>query len=94
MSAEVIAKRNVSKRVNRVLAAFDESARHLKVVYVVDTEPSEDDRDDCELTCAELTCAELIAEFPEIRTAETSCVSVTERSAGEDDHETIVFKRA
>ena len=87
-SAEFIAKRNVSERVVRVIASFDEIVQHLSVVYIVDSEPCDDDREDCELTCAEL-----IAEFPEIRTAETTCVSEPKHRSHQSELDAVVFSR-
>ncbi len=69
-SAEFIAKRNVSDRVLRVIVSFDRREAHLKVIYHLRCDPEESDYEDCELTCAEL-----VAEFPEIKVAETRCVS-------------------
>ena len=87
-SASFIAKRNISQRVIRVIATFDQSARHLSVIYVLNGEPSENDREDCELTGSEL-----IAEFPEILTAETSCISVADYSVEQHAGEGVVFHR-
>ena len=68
-SAEFIVKRNVSERVARVIVGFDQHDGKLIVIYCLDGELLEDDRQDCELTCTEL-----IAEFPEVKVAETMCV--------------------
>ena len=78
----------MSERVSRVIARFDEATRHLSIVYVLDGEPSGEDREDCELTCAEL-----LAEFPEIKTAGTLCVSAGKHAVDADDLDAIVFVR-
>jgi hypothetical protein len=80
--------RNVSERVIRVIVAFAQEAQHLSVIYISDGVPSADDWEDCELTCGEL-----IAEFPEIKSAETACVRAVDHSVGENDHEIVVFLR-
>ena len=86
-SAQFIARRNVSARVARVMASFDSNSGNLSVIYCTEGEPTDDDVEDCELTCAEL-----IAEFPQIRTAETKCVS-SEQCAPDDD-EAVVFRKS
>jgi len=87
-SAEIIAGRNISDRVLRVVVTFNSSKGQLRVVYCLASEPTEDDEDDCELTCAEL-----IAEFPEIVIAETSCIPIEQYSATEDETNAVVFSR-
>lgn len=66
----LVARRNVSERVYRVLATFDPPRGLLKVVYCIDGTPTDGDVEDCELTCGEL-----LAAFPDIRLAETKCIS-------------------
>lgn len=85
-SAAFIAQRNVSERVARVLASFDPASGNLRLVYCTESQPSDDDWEDCELTCGEL-----IAEFPEITHAETDCVSVDKCSP---DDESVVFAKS
>lgn len=87
-SAKFISNRNVSDRVQKVLISFDENVGHLTLVYHLQLSPTEDDIEDCELTCAEL-----IAEFPEIRTAETLCISGADCAASKIQREHIVFFR-
>ncbi len=87
-SAGFIAKRNVSERVRRIVATFDQTAGHLTVIYAFNEEPSDDDREDCELTCAELS-----AEFPEIRTSETHCVTAAIHRVNRHDHDDTVYQR-
>ena len=87
-SAEFISRRNVSDRVLRVIVTFDRDEGRLKVVYCLQGDPNEGDYEDCELTCTEL-----IAEFPEIRVAETECVSDAECVMGIADVEEVVFFR-
>ncbi|WP_340647046.1 hypothetical protein [Phenylobacterium sp.] len=72
-SAQLIARRNLNDRINRVLANFNSKDGMLNVIYCVEGDPSDDDIEECEITCAEL-----IAEFPEIREARTLCVSVAQ----------------
>jgi hypothetical protein len=67
-AAQFIVKRNVSERVNRVLTKFDPKNGYMCLVYCTNDLPTDDDIEDCEIACAEL-----IAEFPEIRKAETQC---------------------
>jgi hypothetical protein len=85
-SAAFIAQRNVSERIARVLASFDPASGSLRLVYCTEAQPTDDDWEDCELTCGEL-----IAEFPEITHAETDCVSIDECSP---DDESIVFAKS
>lgn len=66
-SAALIARRNAGESVAQVVVGFDNGT--LRLTFRTKSEPTDDDREDCELACAEL-----IAEFPEIRTAETRCV--------------------
>lgn len=87
-SAEFIAKRNVSEQVNRVIVTFDENTSHLSILYCLDGDPSDTDRDDCELTCAEL-----IAEFPDIETADTACIPIQELRPHVGVEEDLVFLR-
>ncbi|MEN3378452.1 MAG: hypothetical protein V7604_3807 [Hyphomicrobiales bacterium] len=86
-SAQFIARRNVSARVVRVMASFDPNSGNLSVIYCTKGEPTDDDVEDCELTCAEL-----IAEFPQIRTAETKCVS--SEQCAQSDEEAVVFSKS
>ena len=72
-SAECIAKRNITDRVISIVVTFDQRTGKLKVIYCLCGEPREGDRENCELTCAEL-----IAEFPEVKLAETLCVPITQ----------------
>lgn len=67
--AQLIVSRNVSERIERALASFDLKSRVLRLVYVTNVEPTDEDWDDCELACGEL-----IAAFPNIEKAETDCV--------------------
>jgi hypothetical protein len=67
-SAQFIVKRNVSERVDRVLTRFEPKNGTLSLIYCTSDLPTDDDLEDCEIACAEL-----IAEFPEIRKAETQC---------------------
>lgn len=86
-TAETIAQRNVTDHVAKIISTFDPDVGHLKVIYHVLGKPTDDDWEECELTCAEL-----IAAFPEIQTAETDCVSLS----GLEDHsvlEGVVFSR-
>jgi len=86
-TAQFIVKRNVSERVNRVLAGFDPKNGSLRLVYCTNGAPTEEDLEDCEIACAELT-----AEFPEIRTAETQC-QPSEKCASENNQDEV-FSRA
>ena len=85
-SAAFIAQRNVSERVACVLASFDLTSGSLRLVYCTDTQPTDDDWEDCELSCAEL-----IAEFPDITHAETDCVSIDKCSP---DDKFVVFAKS
>jgi hypothetical protein len=86
-SAEFIVRRNVSARVARVMVSLDPNSGNLSVIYCTEGEPTDDDVDDCELTCTEL-----IAAFPQIRTAETKCVS--SEQCARSDEETVVFSKS
>jgi hypothetical protein len=70
-SAEFIVRRNASNRVLSALVTFEPCEGRLKIVYCFYAEPEENDREDCELACTEL-----IAEFPEVKVAETMCVPI------------------
>lgn len=84
-SANFIAKRNVSERVDRVFASFDPNEGNLFITYCTKSEPTDDDWEDCELMCGEM-----IAEFPEIIHAKTDCVTVSQCSVNDD---AVVFIR-
>jgi hypothetical protein len=86
-SARFIARRNVSARVARVMATFDPDSGNLSVIYCTEGEPTDDDVEDCELTCTEL-----IAEFPQIKTAETKCVS--SEQCAPNDEDAVVFRKS
>lgn len=79
-SSEFIVRRNVSERVSRVLIGFDSSVNKLRVAYYTISDPTDDDCEDCELTCGEL-----IAEFPQIQNAETICLSFSNYIPRKDD---------
>ena len=85
-SAQFIVNRNVSERVDRVLASFDQKTGCLCLIYFISGPLNDDDVEDCEIACAEL-----IAEFPEIRKAETQCLP-SEKCGSEGD-QTEVFSR-
>ena len=84
-SATHIAQRNVSERVMRVYASFDSSSGLLQLLYCTEGDSTDEDREDCELTCGEL-----IAEFPDIIFAETNCRPIGECN---EDEASIVFSR-
>ena len=86
-SARFIIKRNVSERVDRVLASFEPKKGDLRLIYCIRGKPTDDDVEDCEIACAEL-----IAEFPEVRTAETQCLSSEECTSMDNQDE--VFSRS
>jgi hypothetical protein len=86
-SAQFIVKRNVSKRVERVLASFDPNNGTLHIKYCTNVQPENNDFDDCELSCAELT-----AEFTEIRNAEIQCMLIDDYRIVSRD--TVVFCRS
>ncbi len=68
-AATFIAKGNLTPRVFSVRVDWNESQLHLLVQYFVLGEPGDDERELCELTLTEL-----IAQFPDIQTAETQCL--------------------
>ncbi|MDR2155322.1 MAG: hypothetical protein LBE78_09905 [Burkholderiaceae bacterium] len=82
-SARFIVRRNVSERVDRVLAKFEPKNGRLRLVYCIRGLPTNDDLEDCEIACSEI-----IAEFPEIREAETQC-QPSEQYASETDLDEI-----
>jgi hypothetical protein len=88
-SGEFIADRNVSDRVLRVVITFEQHEGRLRVVYCLRGEPTEEDCEDCELTCAEL-----VAEFPEIKMAETRCIPISEYVISDNDIGEVVFSRS
>ena len=86
-SAKFIAAKNVGAQVVKVIFNFDPETGHIKITYYTEGEPSDGDRDNCELTCSEM-----IAAFPEIRTAETNCQAfVSDERVTEKD--LVVFSR-
>jgi hypothetical protein len=84
-SARFIVQRNVSERVERVLAQFEPAQGHMILTYCVAGKLTDGDLEDCEIACAEL-----IAEFPEIDTAATHCLPAAECNLRTDDE---VFSR-
>jgi len=68
-TASLIAKGNVTPQVACVSVDWDGVAGKLTVNYFVDGSINDDERELCELTVAEL-----VAEFPEIRKADTQCL--------------------
>ena len=87
-SAQFIAKNNVDDGVDLVIVTFDHRTAHLKVVFCLNREPTENDWENCELTCAEL-----ISDFTDIKTAETKCQIFDKRDLQNVDSESIVFSR-
>ncbi len=85
-AAAFIAQRNVSERIARVLASFDPDNGTLRLVYCSEVAPTDDDWDDCELTCGEI-----IAEFPELIYAETNCVFIDQCPT---DTNSVVFEKS
>ena len=69
----------------RVLASYGANSGSLRLTYCVEAEPTDNDRQDCELACAEL-----IAQFPEIIRAETNCYSIRQCPASD---ESVVFAK-
>lgn len=69
----------------RIYASFTPSSGRLSVIYCTAGEPTDDDGDECELTCGEL-----IAEFPEIISADTKCVPIKD-CRGEEEN--LVYYR-
>jgi hypothetical protein len=86
-SAQFIAKRNVSELVAQVLVSFEQSTATVHVIYLTKSIPSE-----AEVEWCELTCAELIAEFPEIKHADTKCLAIEEYDL-EIAADSVVFSR-
>ena len=84
--ATLIASRNVNAAVTRIAVQFDETIKHLSVIYCFDRHVNDDDSDWCKLTCAEL-----IAAFPEIKTAETTCCETTEGCKTKVANATVVY---
>lgn len=72
-SAKFIVSRNINEHVEAVFADFDSEKGSLNLIYCTKGAPTEDDEEDCELSCTEL-----VAHFPEIRIAETRCVPAKE----------------
>ena len=87
-STAFIVKRNVSDRVVSVVVTFNPVEGRLKVIYCFRGDPQEEDREDCELACAEL-----IAEFPEVKIAETMCVPLAECPVASGGMGGVVFSR-
>jgi hypothetical protein len=84
-SAAYITKRNVTKNIAVVLARFDVTSGHFTLEYFTKGDPTEDDIEWCEIDCTEL-----LAEFPEIRTAETKCEKLVDTGAYSDGD--VVYK--
>ncbi|SEL60169.1 hypothetical protein SAMN05216359_1123 [Roseateles sp. YR242] len=68
-ASKLIAARNVNSRVKSVKVGWDAVTSKLTVAYYIDREPSEE-----EIELCELSMGELLAEFPEVITADTKCV--------------------
>ncbi len=68
-AAKVISARNVTPNVKMVTIGWDSANAKLTLRYYTDTAPSDDDEEFCEIALAEL-----IAEFPDIRKADTACL--------------------
>lgn len=68
----------MSERVVCVLANFTSNDGKFRLIYYTDSEPTDDNREDCELTCGEL-----IAEFPEIIAAEADCYPIDKYLEGD-----------
>jgi len=67
--SKLIASRNVNDQVLAITASWRTETDTLTVSYFTDRQPTEDDAELCELTCGEL-----IAAFPDVQNAATSCV--------------------
>ena len=75
-AASLIAKGNVNSSISAVRLDWNSALLRVSVLYFVDGDVSDDERELCELTLAEL-----LAEFPEIRTAETQCLPTIDEAA-------------
>ncbi|OWT73781.1 MULTISPECIES: hypothetical protein [unclassified Achromobacter] len=69
-AAALIAQHNLTPQVAGVRVGWDEVTAKLVVQYFVDGEVADDERELCELTLTEL-----LAEFPDVRTADTQCIA-------------------
>ncbi|GAB2469062.1 hypothetical protein GCM10027082_20720 [Comamonas humi] len=86
-AATSIVERNRSPNLIEARVAWDGSTGVLSLAYVTRKEPSDDDEELCELSMTEL-----LAEFPDVVTAETACFIVGARAVDTVDH--IVFQAA
>jgi len=73
-AASLIAKRNAGGRVVAATVNWDGHDSKLKVTYYVDGIVS-----DVEQGLCDLTLTELLAEFPDVRRAESHCLSASGR---------------
>jgi hypothetical protein len=72
-TAREIARRNVGDSVKAVSARFEPDQARLVVTYYLHDAPTEEDWDDCEMTCSQVLEA-----FPEIRVTEAQCLESPE----------------
>ncbi len=85
-SSRFIVARNLTPNVAAAFVHWDDKQRHLRLTYVFDRTPSDADEEELELSMAEL-----IADFPDIVSADTvKALSRTNVDAGEHQ----VYERA
>jgi hypothetical protein len=73
LAAEVIVRRNITSNISRAAVFWDSGRSHLRLTYFCNTIPTEEDRE-----WQELSMCELLAEFPEVVTAECHAMACPE----------------
>lgn len=84
-ASTAISKTNVNENVIAVGVAWDENTHKMSVNYYVDGLLSDEERELCDLTVTEL-----LAEFSDIRSADSQCLNSRD---GIKQQDTLVYRR-
>jgi len=87
-ASSLIAKRNLTEKVISVNVNWDDECSKLVVTYYVDGIVHDDERELCEITLSEL-----LAEFSDVKLADSQCVRVTGQSSRPENMTGLVYRR-
>ncbi len=86
VSARYIVKRNLSSNIEAAAIQWDAVEGRLDLTYYTSAAPSDEDEESCEIAMTEL-----IAEFPDIRAADTHLVKLGAEGVGIREDLRLVF---
>lgn len=88
LAARVIVQRNVTERVSAVTVKWNPEESHLTLHYYVEGAVTDDESELCELATGEL-----LAQFPDIETAENECVSMENARVDGANLDGLVYRK-